>query len=99
MSKFERNPGRGRRVMATIIAIVGTCSLFSHRESSRVIAAAMLLTAWEMAFLSSLPLNLTVAEIYQRTRRGWRMSLASRVITVATLVLLGFGTYLQFHGR
>lgn len=100
MSKFEITPNRGMRVWAIIMAIVGVGSLiFSDRASSRVIAAAMLLGAWDMAFLHSLPLNLTPGEIYQKVRQGWRMSRTSRIINYACLSLIVLGIYLEFHGR
>jgi hypothetical protein len=100
MSKFETKPSRGMRVWAGIVAIVGLCSLiFSDRASSRVIAAAMLLGAWEMAFVSSLPFNLTLGEIYQKSRQGWRMSRTSRIINYACVSLIILGIYLQHHGR
>ena len=100
MSKLDRNPNRGMRVWAIIMAIVAIGSLiFSDRVSSRVIAAAMLLGAWEMAFQPSLPLNLTIGQIYQKTRQGWRMSRTSRIINYVCLGLIVLGIYLQYHGR
>jgi hypothetical protein len=100
MSKFEINPGRGRRAWAAIFAIVGIASLiFSHKASSRIIALIMLLTAWDMAFVPSLPLNLRLGEIYQRARQGWRMSRTSRAINMTCIALIAYASYLEFHGR
>jgi hypothetical protein len=100
MSKFEVNPRRGMRAWAIVFAITGIGSLvMSHRASSRIIGAALLLAAWEMAFVPSLPLNLTIGEIYKKTRQGWRMSRTSRIINYATIVLIILSIYLQMHGR
>lgn len=81
MSKFEIEPGSGKRALAIAFAAtaIGTLIL-SQRASSRIIAGVILLNAWEMAFLPSLPLNLRIGEIYQKARQGWRMSRASRII-------------------
>lgn len=100
MSKFEINPGRGRRIWAVLFAAFGVAQLaLSHRASSRVVAAVMILAAWELAFLPSLPFNLTLGEIYQRAQQGWRMSLVSRVINYVTVALIILAIYLQMHGR
>lgn len=100
MSKFEIEPGRGKRVLAVVFAITATGTLiFSHRASSRIIAGAMLLNAWEMAFLPSLPLNLRIGEIYQKARQGWRMSLATRIINYVSFGLIVLAMYLQWHGH
>jgi hypothetical protein len=63
MSKFEVSPGRGRRAFA-FVAVTAIAVLFIlHRASSRVAAAALHLYARGLAFLPSLPLNLTMREI------------------------------------
>ena len=59
----------------------------------------MLLTAWEMAFVPSLPLNLTLGEIYQKARQGWRMSRTTRIINYVSTALIVISIYLQMHGR
>jgi hypothetical protein len=100
MSKFEINPGRGRRIWAVIFAAFGAAQLvFSDRASSRVVAAVLILAAWELAFMPSLPFNLTLGEIYSKARQGWRMSWLSRVINYVTIALIILATYLQLHGR
>jgi hypothetical protein len=100
MSKFEINPNRGRRVWAILFAITGIAWLFlSHRASGRVFAGVMLLSAWDLAFLPSLPFNLTLGQIYQNARQGWRMSLASRAINYLCFALIILSIYLQMHGR
>jgi hypothetical protein len=100
MSKFEIVPGRGRRTWAVILALLGIAALvLSDRASSRVNAAIMLLAAWELAFVPTLPFNLTLREIYQKARQGWRMSLMSRVIGFVTIALIILAIYLQLHGR
>jgi len=100
MSKYEVNPGRGRRVWAFLLALVGIVVLvIGDRPSSRLAAAIVLLNAWDLAFLRSLPLNLTFGEIYQRARQGWRMSLASRIITYVTFGLTILAIYFGLHGR
>jgi hypothetical protein len=52
-----------------------------------------------MAFVPSLPLNLTLGQIYQRARVGWRMSRTARVINYVCFALIIFAIYLQWHGR
>jgi len=100
MSKFEVNPSRGMRIWAAIVAITGVCTLIvADRVSARVTAGAMLLAAWEMAFVSSLPLNLTLGQIYEKTRQGCRMSRTSRIINYVTFALIILAIYLQWHGR
>lgn len=100
MSKFEINPSRGMRAWAAVLAIVGIGSLvFSHRASARIMAAVILLTAWEMAFVPTLPLNLRLDEIYQKARGGWRMSPIARAINLASIALIIVSIYLQLHGR
>lgn len=100
MSKFEIIPGRGRRTWAVILAVIGIASLIlSHRASSRVNAAVMLLAAWELAFVPTLPFNLTIREIYQKAQQGWRMTFMSRVIGFVTIALIILAIYLQLHGR
>lgn len=85
--------------MALVLLVVGVGSLFSHRESSKLVAAIMLLNAWDMAFMPSLPLNLRLGEIYDRARQGWRMPWISRAIGWVTIVVAIYAAYLQFHGR
>jgi hypothetical protein len=100
MSKFEIEPGRGKRVLAIVFAVTAIGALiFSQRASSRIIAGVILLGAWEMAFLPSLPLNLRIGEIYQKARQGWRMSRASRIINYVSYALIILAIYLQWHGR
>ena len=100
MSKFEINPGRGRRAFAAIFAVVGIASLIlSERASSRVVAAVLLLSAWDLAFLPSLPFNLTLRQVYQNARQGWRMSFASRVLTYVCVGLTILAIYLRARGR
>ena len=100
MAKFEIVPGRGRRTWAVILAVIGISSLvLSHRVSSRINAAVILMAAWELAFVPSLPFNLTIGEIHRRAQQGWRMPLVSRLIGFATMGLIIFSIYLQFHGR
>ncbi len=100
MSKFEVKPGRGRRVFAIVLAVMGAGWLvLGDRASSRVFAAILLLSAWDMAFLPSLPFNLTLGQIYRHARGGWRMSVAARVINVACFGLTVLAIYLQLHGR
>jgi hypothetical protein len=100
MSKFEVNPSRGMRVWAALVAIVALFELIvTDRLSTRVNAAVMLLFAWQMAFVPSLPLNLTLGQIYQRARVGWRMSRTARVINYVCFALIIFAIYLQWHGR
>lgn len=100
MSKFEIEPGRGKRVLAIVFAVTAIGALiFSQRASSRVIAVAILLGAWEMAFLPSLPLNLRIGEVYQKARQGWRMSRTARIVNYVMFALIVLGIYLQWHGR
>jgi hypothetical protein len=100
MSKFEINPSRGMRAWAVVLALVGIGSLiFSHRASARVMAAVFLLTAWEMAFVPTLPLNLRLGEIYQKARAGWRMSPTARAINLICIALIILSIYLQWQGR
>ena len=100
MSKFEVNPSRGMRVWAVVLAITGIGSLvLSDRVSSRVVGAILLLGAWEAAFVPSLPLNLTLGQVYQKARQGWRMSRMARIINYVTIALIVLATYLQWHGR
>ena len=100
MSKFEIAPGRGRRIWAIILAVIGISSLIlSHRASTRINAAIVLMAAWELAFVSSLPFNLTIGEIHRKAQQGWRMSLPRRLIGFATIALIILAVYLQFHGR
>jgi hypothetical protein len=100
MSKFEINPSRRMRVCAALLAIGALLELIvTHRVSTRVNAAVMLLMAWQMAFVPSLPLNLTLGEIYQKARQGWRMSRTSRIINYVTFALIILAIYLQWHGR
>ncbi len=100
MSKFEVNPSRGMRLWAAFVAITAICALIlGDRVSTRITAAAMLLAAWDMAFVPSLPLNLTLGQIYQKARQGWRMSRTARIINYVTFALFILAIYLQFHGR
>lgn len=100
MSKFEISPGRGMRIWAALLAITALCTLFlADHLSSRVTAAGVLLAAWQMAFVPSLPLNLTLGQIYQKARQGWRMSRTARIINYVTFALFALGIYLQWHGR
>ena len=100
MSKFELNPSRGMRIWAAFVAILALGALIlADRVSTRITAAAMLLAAWQMAFVPSLPLNLTLGQIYQKARQGWRMSRTARIINYVTFALIIFATYLQFQGR
>lgn len=100
MSKFEANPSRGMKIWAAVVAVTAGAGLISaHHASGRLIAAGMLLGAWQMAFLPGLPLNLTPGQIYQKVRQGWRMSPLARILNLAMFALLVFGAYLQSHGR
>lgn len=100
MSKFEIVPGRGRRTWAVILAAIGISSLvLSHRASSRINAAIILMAAWELAFVPSLPFNLTIGEIHRKAQQGWRMPLVSRLIGFTTIFLVIFAIYLQWQGR
>lgn len=100
MSKFEVNPGPRRRVFAVVLAILGTGWLvMGERASSRVFAAILLLMAWDLAFLPSLPFDLTLGQIYRQARHGWRMSLAARVINYACFGLTILAIHLELHGR
>ncbi|HEU4991328.1 MAG TPA: hypothetical protein VFT52_02415 [Luteimonas sp.] len=100
MSKFEVNPSRGMRAWAVVLAVTGIGSLvFSGRISSRVVGAILLLGAWEAAFVPSLPLNLTLGQVYRKARQGWRMSRTARIINYVMFALIILATYLQLHGR
>lgn len=100
MSKFHINPSRGMRAWAIVLAISGAGSIiFSDRPSSRIIGAAMLLGAWEMAFVPAIPLNLTLGEIYRKTQQGWRLPKASRWINLVSTILIILSIYLRWHGR
>ena len=100
MSKFEVNPGRGRRVCAALLAILALGELvFSQKASTRVLGAAVLLGAWDLAFLPSPPFNLTLGQIYQQARQGWRMSRMARIIHYVSFGLVVLSIYLQAHGQ
>ena len=99
MSEFEVKPGRRRKAFACLIAIAGACSLAGARASDHLVGAILLLTAWELAFVPSLPLNLTFGEIHRRARQGWRMTWTSRAIGLATIAMAVYAGYLKWHGR
>lgn len=100
MSRFEVQPGWRRRGIAIFLALIAIASLaLSERASLRIMAAVLLLAAWELAFLPTLPFNLTLGDVYQRARQGWRMSLMSRIINYVTVGLTVVAIYLQFKGR
>lgn len=100
MSKFEVHPGWSRRLFAVLFAVCGVASLvFTDRDSTRVSGAVLLLAAWELAFLPSLPFNFTLGQVYHAARQGWRMSIASRLVNYASVGLIILSIYLRWHGR
>ena len=100
MSKFEVEPGRARKVWAALLGLLALGALIlSHKLSSRVGAAAVLLMAWDLAFVPSLPFNLRLGEIYQRARQGWRMSRTARIINYSSSALIVLSIYRRLHGR
>ena len=87
-------------MFAALFAVTGIASLtLSDLDSSRVTGAVLLLSAWELAFVPSLPFNLTLGQIYQNARQGWRTSLAARVINYVSVGLIVLAIYLKSHGR
>jgi uncharacterized membrane protein YfcA len=99
MSELEVKPGFAKRVFACLFCCAGVSAFFQDRASDRIIGAILLLAAWDLAFMPSLPLNLRLGEIYDRARQGWRQPWVSRVISLATIVLAIYAGYLKAHGR
>lgn len=99
MNGFEVKPGRGRRLFAAFLLVGAVAQAISGPLSARVLAAGLLLAAYDIAFIPSPPLNLRLSEIYAMARRGWRMRWSSKILGAATFVLVVTSAYLQLQGR
>lgn len=100
MSKPDFRPSRRRRVCAGLLALGGIAMLvLGVRASTRVFGAMLLLSAWDLMFEASLPLNLTFGQMHEKVRQGWRMTRTGRLIAYTSFGLAILATYLQLHGR
>ncbi len=99
MDEFEIKPGRARRLFAAVLLVGAVFEAIHGPLSARVLSAALVLVAYDLAFIPSPPLNVRLQDIYAMARRGWRMSWTSKILSAAVLVLMVTSVYLQLQGR
>lgn len=99
MQNFDIKPGWKRRLFAVVLACLAVFGAIRGPLSARVMAVAMLISAYDFAFLPSPPLNLRLRDIYAMARQGWRMSWTSKILSAAVIVLVVTSVYLQLQGR
>ena len=99
MERFNVKPDWKVRAFAGCLVAMSVFDVIVGPLSSRILAAGLLLSAYELAFVPSPPLNLRLSEIYAMARQGWRMSWPSKIRGAATFVLVVTSIYLQWHGR
>jgi hypothetical protein len=99
MDRFNVKPGKGRKVFAALIFATAISSVIIGPLSSRLFGAGMLIAAYDLAFVPSPPLNLRLSEIYAMSRKGWRMSWSTKILTAISWILLITAGYLKLRGR
>lgn len=99
MEGFDIKPGRGRRIFAALLVVGAVFDAVTGPLSARVLSAAGVLIAYDLAFLPSPPLNLRLRDIYAMARQGWRMCWTSKILSAAVIVLVVTSVYLQLQGR
>lgn len=99
MDRFSIKPSRGRKAFAFLLFLTAVFAAIRGPLSARFLAAGISLSAYDLAFIPSPPLNLRLNEIYAMARQGWRMSWTSKILTAASWILLTTSFYLQWQGR
>ncbi|MGN6111653.1 MAG: hypothetical protein ACTHOC_01360 [Luteimonas sp.] len=100
MEQFEMKPGKGRKISALALAVLCiTVALVQRTLSSRLNMCGMLLFAWDIAFIPSPSLRMSLKDIHKMARQGWRMPWISKLATTAAIGFLVAGQYFAFHGR
>jgi hypothetical protein len=99
MEKFNIKPGWKVRAFAGSLVVIAVFDAIVGPLSSRILAAGLLLSAYDFAFVPSPPLNLRLSEIYSMARQGWRMSWPSKIRGATVFVLVVTSFYLKLQGR
>lgn len=99
MDRFNIKPGRGRKAFAGLICVTALFPAIHGPLSARFLAAGMFLSAYDLAFIPSPPLNVKLSDIYAMARKGWRMSWTSKILSAVSWVLLVTSFYLLWQGR
>ena len=81
----------GARLVALLIAVSAVATwVFNQTWAQALVMCAMLLTAWQLAFVPSPSARLPLREVYDGYRSGRfpRSTTTSKLVTVSSLLLL-----------
>lgn len=91
-------PHKAMVVFGMLAAAAALVEMFSSSEPATwLTSAAMLCFSWSMVFVPPPHVNPTLKDIYQASRRGWRMSISERLVTILGLLLFVAGMYLRYR--
>lgn len=99
MAEFDIRPGWKRRAFAAGLVIIALTTAAAGPLSARFTAAGLVLFAIDLAFIPSPSFHLTLRELYERSRKGWRMPWKAKLLSAATFIFLATGFYLMCLGR
>lgn len=91
--------GRGKRVIAlSLVVLAILLSILIRTPAEYLVSCAIFLFAWNLAFIPSPSLNVSMKDVYDAGLQGWRTPLVGKLVSLLAIVLMVAGISLQIIG-
>jgi hypothetical protein len=99
MNERWNNISLAKRFFALLMAIFAVILAAVFRSPSEsLISSAVLLLAWNLAFIPSPPIGASIKDVHTAGLRGWRTPTTAKLVSLLALILFVAGIGLQIRG-